>query len=473
MTDPEKVSNDPNVNLLDHTRLIYPLRSASELVEMAIPENLFELKLSMWRPAWLRQVLKGVKDGKSHGIAFPDIHLAAICTDSLLKCAGAYHELKGHISTLSDYALPMVYCVVYHDRLFRSIWFENRASLETLVSTVSTTMHEKVTHELIADRVEMDVLRPYVDHRYYGGRAKKRIRFLEKLCAGRIWYCDMCGGPICTHRASMYVSSQFTKKLNLSTTEIGPMMFGIAQNYRVLTSRQGTYSTEGEITLPADNVLLQATSKLDELQQVKKDEFVNQLRFIIDRRLRVSKYSDFENLPGKYSIPTSNSSFVRDHSTLFESIMKMEETSRQEGGFPVECLELLRQPLSTLLAKSFIVASKDGMSLYLPKDILPEDERLRVLSLNALIDLKLLAVATYERVSPLVESNWTGCASRRGTQCHFKEHLELPNNTLHLDRIKSVLNSLRDDSEILSICKRIAEALMHLSKARRLRAQNQ
>jgi hypothetical protein len=456
-----------NRGLVDHTPLIYPLRSASELVETAIPGHLLAVRFSEWRPIWLKHAIKEVRDGKSSGFAFPDIHLAAIYTNSLLKSAGAYHELKGHINTLLGYALPMCYCLVYHDRLFRSISRESTVSLDTLLSTVGSILNEEITHELLADRAEIDVLRPYINHEHFGRKVKERIHYLENLDAKEDWCCDMHGGPLCAHRAGIYISHLLTTKLNATPAEIGQLAFGISNKLRAITSRPGTFPTEGEIPIPADTALMNIARRLGEFQHSKKEEIVVQLETIMSQVSRkVAEEGGNPDLPGKSSIPVSTAHFVKNHPSLFEAFTRSEEINRKKGGFAPEYLELLHKPLSTMIAKSFIVATRDELALYLPKEVLPTDERLRALSTNALVDLKLLTIITYDRVNPLVEKNWIGCPSRSGSTCLFRERLEYPSTSLHLERVKTVLNCLRDDPEVRLVCERIFKTLRQILEAR-------
>jgi len=215
------------VELIDHTPLIHPVRSASELVKKAMKQNFIQIDLSEWRPRWVKPILKNIKNNKYGGLVVPEIHFAAFYTNTLLKSAGGYHELNGHLKALTTNTTSMAHCVKYHAALVDLMYSkEAKNPLSHAVESVVGLLAESLPQELIADTAEINVLYPYIEHKVLGKKAKGRVEYLNNLGKDEDWYCDMCAGPLCTHRSAMYLCNVLLKDIGLPTSSIAEIIYG-------------------------------------------------------------------------------------------------------------------------------------------------------------------------------------------------------------------------------------------------------
>jgi len=137
--------------VIDHTPLIHPVRNASELVEYSTGQDFIKIRVSEWRPRWLKDLLLGIKSGEYGGVALSEIPLAAFHTNSLLKRAAAYHELNGHIKTLMENAISRLDCISYYSNLMYLEHTRAKPSLIYLLKPMSGALVQSLTQELIAN----------------------------------------------------------------------------------------------------------------------------------------------------------------------------------------------------------------------------------------------------------------------------------------------------------------------------------
>jgi len=128
--------------------------------------------------------------------------------------------------------------------------------------------------------------------------------------------------------------------------------------------------------------------------------------------------------------------------------------------------EIFAEPLRDLLAKSFIVATKGEVSLFVSEEIIPKEEQMRIRSLDALVNLKILTIQTYAYMNQLVQNKYEDCYSRSGSQCFFKERLASPKPTVIRDQFSYVYDSLLDVKNVTLTFKNVVKSLEALSEMR-------
>jgi len=465
--------------LIDHEPLIHPVRSASELVEMSMGEEFAEIDMTKWQPLWVKKILASIRMNVFGGLVVPELRLTALCTNTLLKAAAAYHELNGHIKTLSRYAGSKTTCLNYHYCLFETIAKREDRIIEDLIACVRATKEEIIAQELVSNTKEINILRPFARHRSLGKKARERINYLESLGSKEPWFCECLyastpeenaqARAFCSHRAAMYLRGFLQERLGLSAEHISDLSYG----FYSLSSSEHRTSDDFRLepasvipnTLNSGSVLRQLVHNAESLERKKTNDRVSQLseelKTIMTKVVRTERTYDFI----RRRVPVSEVFSINAHSSLFREICKTMRDGLVEYKQKSDA-EFFSEPLSNMIASSFIMVTDGKLSLYVPKRLIPPDENVQALSLDVLSKLKALAMQTYHVVSYATVTNHLNCSSRSGSSCLFKEHLSLPETTISKGGLSYVSDHLLNEQAIESMVKACEESLHRLSKLR-------
>jgi hypothetical protein len=442
-----RLENGTQTVAVDHMPLIQPIHNASQLVEKFLAKDFVEMRLFDQEPPWVRQVLKNIINDKCLGLVIPDIQLAAIYPNTFLRMAGAHHELTGHIQTLLKNAYSSTNCVKYHSGLVWLAMDEPVAGLATMIEAASGSMFESITQELVADRREVEYLRPYLRHLHHGKTALNRINLLSDLGEGDDWFCDMCAGPICRHRAGSFLAHSLQESFGLSAETIERIAYEFRASEQVVTTSHQFHLArtvrEGTLLLSPDMVITQLVLHKKSVAIDSVEEILAQLRGVLDAFLERNATSGGNPIAfGMTGIPNGRTTTIESQDAIFQEINEETAESTKHARYgkrPLNPLAYIyKKPLRDLISQSFLIATRNRFSLFVSKTAIPTDERMREISISVLRNLKIIAIQTYPYISSMLHPNYERCRNRSGSRCLFRKRLEYPGYAIESNKLGSI-----------------------------------
>jgi len=396
------------VDVIDHMPLICPIRSASNLVKRSLGPNFERIKISDLNAEWTTPLLKGIENGEYYGITIPSILTSIVYTNDLLRTAGAYHELKGHIETMMKMARSRTSSLSFHAGLLTK---DKLFGIGNAVYQAASSNFQRCTQELMGTTKEISSLIPYQEK--YRSLVKNRIENLKNLNQEGEWICDQ---EICYHRNAMYLSDLLKDRLGLTATSLVKLVYGF-----FFDVKPGAPFLELKIMVDPDWVL---KSLADNYQEIEKDGF-SSIPFFVERTIRKMPSTGMEvsylpHLSRVKKIESQDRLFSEKTSVLAKGVYSKDHELSVLFGFP---------QMRELITKSFFVITKNDVELYYKKGIV-SDSSLDRLLIKTFVCIRIASLYAYPFVADAFNINYLRCPSRNGSQCNFRKQKEFPHMTI-------------------------------------------